>query len=630
MGSRLSIIFIAVLALLPWSWTAAGVSPIPDAIAVDGERLFVEYCAVCHDGVAPRGPHLITFNMMSSGPLLKVMNEGAMQRQAAALSVAQRAAIAEYLSGSEIEPPAAVLMCQVPIPSLRVSDAKQWTGWGGDVQNRRYVNRDADVISREDVVALELKWAFAYPGATRARSQPVVHDGVVYVGSQSGAVYALNLDSGCTHWIYEAGAEVRNGPSIVSGPEMEVPLLVFGDFDARVHAVNALTGEKVWLTDVATHPDATITGSVKVSGDDLYVPISSSEWATAADPAYACCTFRGSVAALDISTGALQWNTFVIPEEPKDTGEVNAHGASRFGPSGAPVWNSPAIDVERGLLYVGTGQSYTSPASDSSDAVIAIRLIDGELIWRQQLLAGDAWNMACFIGGGANCPEEDGPDLDIGAATIVWQGDDSNLLFVGQKSGDVYGLELDKKGRVRWHRKIGHGGFAGGIHWGMATNGSTLFAPIADTDFLGLSKGEVFPGLHALDPLTGETLWYNRAHDSCPEDAKPACDPGMSAAPTATRDLVFAGGFDGLLRAYDSDNGEILWQFNTFDAFVAVNGDKAQGGSIESDGPVLAGGHLLVNSGYQFGSRMAGNALLVFAPTFASTRATAVEELVGE
>ena len=157
MGSRLSIIFIAVLALLPWSWTAAGVSTVPDAIAVDGERLFVEYCAVCHDGVAPRGPHLITFNMMSSGALLKVMNEGAMQRQAAALSVAQRTAIAEYLSGSEIEPPAAVLMCQVPIPSLRVSDVKQWTGWGGDVQNRRYVNRDADVISREDVVALELK-----------------------------------------------------------------------------------------------------------------------------------------------------------------------------------------------------------------------------------------------------------------------------------------------------------------------------------------------------------------------------------------------------------------------------------------------------------------------------------------
>ena len=583
--------------------------------AHDGASLFAEHCVQCHDGSTPRAPHFITFNMMTADAILKVMNTGAMQNQASTLSPEQRVAVAEFLS--EVAEESAVPIAQCTDDSISVASVEKdsWTGWGGNARNHRAVLADGEAINKADLGTLKLKWAFAYPGATRARSQPLVHDGAVFVGSQDGTVYALDLETGCAHWTYDAGTEVRTGLSIVGVAEPSPPLLVFGDFDARVHAISADTGAPIWLTNVASHPNATITGSVKIAEGTVYVPISSTEWATAADPGYPCCTFRGGVAALDVTDGAIKWASTVIPDPPKHTGEVNAAGAPRYGPSGAPVWNSPAIDTERGVLYVGTGEAYTSPASESSDAVIAMRLSDGEIVWRKQLLAHDAWNMACFIGGGANCPEENGPDLDIGAATILWRSGSESRLFVGQKSGDVYALDPNRAGEVVWHRKLGRGGFAGGVHWGMAMDGNTLFVPIADTDFLGLATGEPFPGIHALNPITGETRWYTPSIDNCSPATKPACDPGMSAAVTSTPELLFAGGFDGMLRAYDSATGAVLWRFNTSDTFEAVNGDSARGGSIESDGPVVAERHLLINSGYQFGSRMPGNALLVFAPT---------------
>jgi polyvinyl alcohol dehydrogenase (cytochrome) len=77
--------------------------------------------------------------------------------------------------------------------------------------------------------------------------------------------------------------------------------------------------------------------------------------------------------------------------------------------------------------------------------------------------------------------------------------------------------------------------------------------------------------------------------------------------------MVFAGAFDGHLRAYDALNGDIIWDFNTNKEFVSVNGEIAKGGAIESDGPIIYDGHVIVNSGYSFGSMMPGNALLVFS-----------------
>ena len=578
----------------------------------DGMALYQEHCAACHDGQVPRAPHMITFSTIGADTILNAMNNGVMRAQASALSATEREVLAGFLAGEAMAPPKPILACADPMNELASSDAAAMQGWGGNAKNRRY--SDGAGLDRNNVDQLALKWVFAYPGALRARSQPLVHDGVIFVGSQSGDIYALDLESGCAHWTYSAGAEVRSSLSLGLVPGRDDPVLYMGDFSATVHAIDASDGSLVWRASVGDHPDATITGSPKLHEGSLYVPISSSEWATAADPGYACCTFRGGVASVDAASGELNWRAHVIEEPAVETGETNPFGAARKGPAGAPVWNSPTIDAERGVLYVGTGEAYTSPAADTSDAVLAFSLATGERQWAKQLLGGDAWNMACFIGEAANCPEEDGPDLDIGASTVLWSGGERDYLLVGQKSGDVYALDPDNGGAVVWHNKVGRGGFLGGVHWGMSANDDSLFVPIADTTITGRFTGPVSPGIHALDPASGEVRWYTPSVADCEGKSPiPVCDQGMSAAITSTDQLVFAGSLDGNINVYDSLSGEILWSFDTFGDFESVSGDTALGGSIESDGPVLYKGHVLINSGYQFGARMPGNALMVFS-----------------
>jgi polyvinyl alcohol dehydrogenase (cytochrome) len=455
---------------------------------------------------------------------------------------------------------------------------------------------------------------FDFPGATRTRSQPTIYDDVVYVGSQHGIVYAIDLATGCLHWSFKADAEVRSAISIEPPVKGESLSLFFGDVAGNIYSVGGTDGALLWKAHLNDHPNATITGSPQLYDGRLFVPMSSREWATAADPNYACCTFRGGIAAFDATNGKMLWKNYSIPEKPVDTGKRNPLEVPIIGPSGAPIWNSPTVDSQRGLLYVGTGESYTSPAHGNSDAVLAFKIDTGKLVWSKQLTAHDAWNMSCFIGSSYNCPEENGPDMDIGAPPLlITLASGKDILVVGQKNGFVYGMDPEKEGAILWQRKVGLGGYAGGIHWGMATDGTTVYVPNADTDFIGRFNAERFPGVFALDAATGKELWYTRAEADCREDEKPACDAGVSAAATAVPGLVFAGGFDGQLRAYDSASGKVLWTYQTNRNFTSVAGRQARGGSIESDGPVVYRGQLLVNSGYLFGDRVQGNVLLNFS-----------------
>ncbi|MEM9168031.1 MAG: PQQ-binding-like beta-propeller repeat protein [Pseudomonadota bacterium] len=581
---------------------------------VDAAGLFAERCASCHMGGVPKAPHAVMFQVIGPDAIAAALTSGVMQTQAEGLTSEEISALAAFLGGTSAGSKP-VKMCT----DRTVADARPaFEGWGLTLAGTRAVDAESAGLSKEDAARLELKWAFAYPGASRARSQPTVYGDVVFVGSQGGAVYALDFASGCARWTFAADAEVRNAVNVAATPDG--PLALFGDIQGHVYAVDARTGALQWRAVADAHPDVTLTGSPRLYDGALYVPLSSTEWASAADPAYECCTFRGGVAKFDVATGALLWKTYSIPQTPAPTGETNAAGAARFHPAGAPIWNSPTIDEKRGVLYVGTGEAYTSPAADTSDSVLAIDLKTGAVRWTYQSIAGDAWNMACFIGGGPNCPEENGPDLDIGAPPmLVTDETGRDLVVVGQKSGDVFALDPDDNGALIWKKKIGRGGFAGGVHWGMASDGRTVYAPNADTEFIGRFKGERKPGLFALDAATGETRWFAAAPLTCAEEEKPACDPGYSAPVTVAGDLVFAGAFDGHLRAYDKASGDLLWDFDTNRDFPSVSGETARGGSIESAGPVVANGRVLVNSGYLFGDRMPGNALLVFEAADAPT-----------
>ncbi len=290
----------------------------------------------------------------------------------------------------------------------------------------------------------------------------------------------------------------------------------------------------------------------------------------------------------------------------------NSIGTNRIAPSGAPVWNSPSIDTKRGVMYVGTGTNYSSPANDTSDAILALSLQDGSIVWAQQMTVGDAWNMGCETDARINCPPEDGPDYDFGAATIIATNSaGKDIVLAGQKSGEVFALDPDDGGKILWRKKLGKGGIQGGVHFGMSVSGDTLFVPMSDFDGGPRWPGVAYPGMFALDITSGEQKWYTPNEDHC--DGRKFCQPGLSAAVSAIPGAVVAGAMDGRLRAYDSAHGKVLWDFDTATEFMTLNGKKSSGGSMGGGtGPVFHDDMMFVNSGYGIYFHMPGNVLLGF------------------
>lgn len=276
------------------------------------------------------------------------------------------------------------------------------------------------------------------------------------------------------------------------------------------------------------------------------------------------------------------------------------------------MWNSPSIDVDRGLLYLGTGENYSSPANDTSDAILALSLKDGSIAWQQQMTAKDAWNMGCETVEKVNCPPEDGPDYDFGAATILaTSSKGKDLILAGQKSGEVFALDPDNKGKIIWRKKLGRGGIQGGVHFGMSVAGDTLYVPMSDFDGGPRWPGVARPGMYALDIETGAQNWYTPATDNCA--GRKFCQPGLSAPASAIPGAVVAGAMDGWLRAYDSNSGKVLWAYDTAVEFELPGGGSANGGSIGGGaGPVFKDNMMFVNSGYGIYFHMPGRVLLAF------------------
>jgi len=577
--------------------------------AAHAEALYTQNCAMCHDGNVAGAPNREALAALSPSAILASLTTGVMQEQGSALDRIDRIILAEYLGDENAGADVAVQYCE---GELEFTGSPKWNRWGANQSNSRFQSAENAGIGKEDLGELELAWAFGFPGAQRARSQPAVTDEAIFTGSQSGRVYALDTQTGCAWWTYEAGAEVRNAPVIATAPDGKPDLLYFGDFDANVHAVNARTGEKVWSRSVKDHPDGTITGSLALNGDQLFVPMSSTEIVSAYSDDYACCTFRGGVTALNAATGEKQWRWYST-DEPRKVGTTSA-GTDILAPSGAPVWSTPTIDVDRSLLYVGTGENYSSPANNKSDAIIALDLATGREQWIWQATAGDAWNAACGRDPRANCPSEDGPDFDFGAPPMLVTLDSGkDMILAGQKSGEVFGLDPEAGGNLLWRQRVGMGGFNGGIHWGMASNGSTLWVGIADTPGNRFAEGPPRPGIHALNPATGEPVWSRIEPPTC-DEVSYACMTALSAPLTGVPGLIFAGAHNGRLLAYNSEDGSVLWMRETNREFETVNGVAAKGGSIDSAGVVVAGGMVVVNSGYDKFGEISGNVLLVYTP----------------
>src|ERR1700730_9327448 len=282
--------------------------------------------------------------------------------------------------------------CTATAPLTVSAGQLQWNGWGASPTQQRFQSAERARLGADAVPKLALKWAFGFPGAQAAYGQPSVAGNRLFVGSSNGTVYALAADTGCLHWTFKAEAQVRTAISI--GTAGTTPAIYFGDQKAYAYGVNAMTGTLLWKTRVDEHPAARITGAPTLANGRLYVPASSTEEGLAANAKYTCCTFRGSLSALDASTGAVIWKSYTIAETPKAVRQNNI-GTQLSGPSGAAVWSSPTVDLDGGMVVVPTGDSYSDPVADTSDAFIAFDLKSGKLLWSRQMTSGDAFTVDC-------------------------------------------------------------------------------------------------------------------------------------------------------------------------------------------------------------------------------------------
>lgn len=492
--------------------------------------------------------------------------------------------------------PGVCLFAQCPPETKPSNVAASWANWGHDQSNSRFA-ADAGIAAAQ-VPKLKLKWAFGFPGVRSLIGAPTVFGGRVYIGTDNGTVYALDAKTGCQYWTFKADAGVRN---VTFGPVTN-PVAYFGDQKANVYAVKAYSGDLLWKVKVDDHPRALITGAPTFFQGRLYVPVASGEEGAGPNPNYACCTFRGSVVALDAATGRQIWKTYMIPEEPKQIGK-NANGTLRWAPAGAGVWNSPTIDEKRHALYIGTGDAYTSPAARTTDSIMALDLDSGKILWSVQDTPNDTWLAGCTPGARMpeNCPSEVGPDHDFGSPPILKTlADGRTLLIAGQKSGNVWAHDPDKQGAVVWKTALVEDTtkFGGKIIWGGAADDRNAY--------FGLGTG----GIAAVQLRDGEKQWFTMLTPA----AAVASHAGEDGPVAAIPGVVFSGGWDGVLRGLSTNDGKVVWEYNTVQDFQTVNGVAAKGGSMGAPGPVVAGGFVFVPSGYVgVKNGIPGNVLLAFS-----------------
>ncbi len=593
-------------------------------VAQDGATVYQTHCAACHDAAAGRVPRPAALRAMSSNAILDALDNGVMKTQAAGMTEQERKAVAMYLGKPAVtRTNTAAGSCgpekRGSVPS-RASTA--WSSWGADAANSRFQDAAAAGLSPAQVPKLRLKWAFGLGEGTAPHSQPVVALGRVFVGASAGTVYSLDAQTGCTYWAFQADAPVRSGLVFGATNDKTEPAVFFADQKANVYAAVANTGRLLWKAHVDKHFAALVTGTPALHEGVLYVPISSFEEAIAGSPKYECCTFRGSVVALNASTGAQIWKTYTIASPAQATG-VGRTGSKLRGPSGAAVWSTPTFDQKRDRLYTATGDNYSDPPTDTSDAILALDAKTGKLLWSRQATRGDVFNNGCGTPAKTNCPPAPGHDFDFAQPPIlVPLGNGQRALVVGQKSGFVHGFDPDDEGKPLWNKRFGEGGPLGGIMWGSAADHDHIYVAVSDVRIKAVGDSSVPQGyrldldpahgggLFALKAATGDIAWATKPF-ACGD--RKNCSPAQSAPISAIPGVVFSGSLDGHLRAYAADTGAAVWDVDTAAEYDTVNGKKGRGGSLDVTGPVIAEGRLYLTSGYGQWGGMPGNVLLAYS-----------------
>ena len=578
----------------------------------EGEKLTQENCVACHDDTNLKLISLDSMSIYSEEDLINILQQGKMKTQAEHLSTEEIQAIAGHISENNIPAKEEANICNNDLSLADLFVGAHWPSFGFDASNSR--NQTNTTISSSNIEKLELRWSFGIKNV-QVRSQPVVIGKMVLL-SGANTLYAVDKEKGCVYWSFKSKTQIRNSAAFDKLTEDAIYII---DNDFIVYKLNAVDGTIIWKTKIPKEHESNTPSASPLQVDRyLLIPVSTYETVMAMDPRYECCKSSGAMVAIDTVTGNILWN-HRVEQKPKSIGKGLISRSKKYAPSGSAVWNSPGVDIEEGRVFFGTGQSLQSPASNFSDAIIALDLETGKRIWSTQTLAGDAYNVGCEVPVVRRmvCPKENGPDFDFGASVIQSLDFNGNkILLAGQKSGEVFRLNPEN-GEIVWKSRIGNGGLLGGVHFGMATDQSKLYVPISDRwvnrDYDEFAR----PGLYAVDLESGAILWSVMSDDIC-KDRKPLygegyCFPGFSAPISIANDLLFAGSLDGRFSVYSTKDGTKLWEFDTLRTFQTVNKQPAVGGSIDAAGPVISDNWIFINSGYAQHAQMAGNVILAFS-----------------
>jgi polyvinyl alcohol dehydrogenase (cytochrome) len=492
-----------------------------------------------------------------------------------------------------------------------------WPFAGQNLSNTRSTFGDT-AINVSNAGQLTKKWEFTTRDDVSATPAVDTGAGALYIPDWAGYIY--KIDTGTGHLIWSHPLTDYGLPSTAlsrTTPALDGNVLVIGASSslatgqksgAYLLALDATTGNLIWkqMTDPSLH--SLLTGSPIIYQGVVYAGISSGE-ELVPDP-----TFRGSVVAYGLTTGALIWRTYMTP----------------YGYTGVPIWSStPVVDPKRNSLYVTTGNNYTVPASvdlcekanifqpaavvacqdptDYVDSVVSLDLTTGVVNWSRRGSETDAFVFACLV---LACPAPRGKDYDFGAGanlyTTIVNGRLTQLLGAGQKSGYYYALNPDT-GVPVWVRMVGPGGLLGGIQWGTATDNLGIYVAIANfrhATYTLQPSGMSWNGASWADiaPNTGKIVW--QVPDPGADPLNPG-QPAMATGPvTVVNGVVYAPSMSGYIYALSGRTGATLWSYDT-------------GGSVNA-APAVVNGVVYWGSGYGYlgGNKPVGthnNKLFAFA-----------------
>jgi polyvinyl alcohol dehydrogenase (cytochrome) len=519
-----------------------------------------------------------------------------------------------------------VLMMTIAVTlwaGLPSSAEREWPEWrmiGHDVANTRSQPSEHR-ISRRNVNLLSPRWKLTTAGdvsATPAARHEAEGRGrrghqrqrlVLYYPDWGGMLWKVDAETGKILWSRSISDYNGIEDSVSrTSPALSRGLVLIGDLNGNMIAVDAETGDLRWITELDPNPNTIVTTSPVVLGNRLYIATSSSGGGDAR------LVFRGSMIALDIRTGRIIWQTFVLPENDNVPG----------GFAGGAFVNPPAIDVENGLVLGAAGQLYAQPASVTAcldadpdkwdedcfpdnayfNSVVAFDLRTGKPRWSFRGAGPDARRLGCGVPAPSWCPpwENNFSVWDFAGSGVnvfrVGVGRRSRVVAgIGEKSG-VYWAFDSATGRLLWARLVGHGDDPGGIQWGSAVDGRRIYAAIGHVGEAApykLPSGEETTGgsWAALDPATGKILW---------QVLDPQGAPDLGAL-TVANGVLYAGSMahtGDQMYALNTSTGEILWSFPA-------------GGSVVS-GPAVVDGTVYWGSGYARTGGVGNNQFYAFSP----------------